>query len=257
MGTETAARLTHELVTLEQPRQVIHAAGRWLALNLADCGFDTWLKSSTSLQRRAGTRVEQISIQPSKFNRTGEYIGTSNITLLVYDNGLRHTDVNLLRPNHIATDNRWICRTTFAGALDYGRHYEINLTTPQQRISQLEDFARKVHEVAVPWFAYTRDPRNVGDLPDGFLDSCLPDIVDWLLGVDAQQAARTLIGRWLALDTVRDHRPPHLRPPAWRTTAFEKGQDIAAAGGYPSTDQEWLGWVAYQWLGMPSLLDPM
>lgn len=249
ISQEAIAGVTQAQVTVEQPRQVLHAAGNWLATNLADCGYGSWLKLQMCLQRRVGTRVEQIHFQPSKFNRTGESITTSNLTLLVNDTGLGSAHARLLRP-HRGESNLWSCRTTFDTVLDYGRHYELDLTEVSQRVGRLKDLARKIREAALPWFAYTRDPLEVVDIPDRFLDNCVADIVEWLLATDARQPARTMMQRWLALDPGEDARPTRQHPPPWRTIEFSKGQQASFRGNRPATDYEWLGWVASQRLDM-------
>ncbi|MBL1079814.1 hypothetical protein JK358_35970 [Nocardia sp. 2] len=211
-------------------------------------GFNTWVKSQLRLQRRAGTRVEQIHIRPSRFNRACESVTASNLVLLVKDRGFGQAGSASLRIRR-GGGRLWSCRWTFDTVLDFGRRYEFELTAPQYRIDRCALFARRVRDGGLRWFAYTRAPEDVGDIPDRFLDGCLPDILEWLVAIDAVPQARTLVQRWLGLDTAVDARPAYLRPPPWRTIAFEKGQAIAKAGGGPPTaDSVWLGWFASEFL---------
>ncbi|PXX71571.1 hypothetical protein DFR70_1011005 [Nocardia tenerifensis] len=248
MGTKSGAELADELINAEQPGEVAHAAGRWLAANLADCGFDTWLKSEKALRRRNGTRAEKIWFQTSTDNRAGQDIVITGIGLLVQDRGIR---CDPARPGRTETDT-WTCTTRFDEVLDYGRQYTIDLSAPRHRVERLDTFARSIREVGIPWFTYTRNPLNVTDIPERLLDGCLPALIDWLLAIDATEPARILLERWLALGSATDARPAHRRPPPWRTTAFDRGQAIAAADGEPSTDAEWLGWIASRRLNPPA-----
>src|SRR4051794_25707920 len=82
-GDDVVARL----VALDQPAAVVGVAGEWLASGLAAGGF-TWARSLAKLERRIGVRREQIYLQNSKWNRSGERV-TFGAILNVRDAGLR------------------------------------------------------------------------------------------------------------------------------------------------------------------------
>jgi hypothetical protein len=241
-GSEEMAGLEARLAGLEQPGEVIQAAGLWMAGRLAAGGF-RWLRSRKVLERRAAGRRETISVQPSRWNRTGGPVELQIDSLNVRDSGLR----DWRRANQARTVVRgevqddWVCRGDMhllrswpvPGIPEDGHLFDAHaiLTRPQNRVTRLDELCDRLLETAVPWFASTADPgRLAGEVDDLTLAFDALELVELAVSRDEAGQARALVERFVALG-------PEKRD------AFERGKELAYRGERPRWhDPAAMGW---------------
>jgi hypothetical protein len=224
--------VTARLMALDQPAAVAGVAGEWLASRLADDGF-TWARSLAKLERRIGVRREQIYLQNSKWNRTGERV-TFGAVLNVRDGGLR----KWRRANPGLTDaapgnDDWLCGHPLGTLTGTWRQAQVDLTTAGTRGDHLDAFVHLLRTVALPWFAASRTPEQIAvELPDVTVDLFVVDLVEWMVCTGNHDEAAALVQRWLTSDTAR--RPE-----------FDDGVTLARRGERPgiSTSQ----WTTVGW----------
>jgi hypothetical protein len=224
--------VTARFMALDQPAAVVGVAGEWLALRLADDGF-TWARSLAKLERRIGVRREQIYLQNSKWNRSGERVRFDTI-LNVRDAGLR----KWRRANPALTcaapgNDDWLCGHPLGELTGTWRQARVDLTTAGTRGEHLDAFVHLLRTVVLPWFAASRTPEQIAvDLPDVTLAPHVVDLVEWMVCTGNRDEAAALVQRWLSSDPAR--RPD-----------FDSGVALARRGERPgiSTSQ----WTTVGW----------
>lgn len=172
----------------ERPVAVVRAAGEWLVSQLRGDGF-TWAASLLKLERRVGTRREQIHLQGSTWNRTGQLVCFSTV-LNVRDRALRQwrrANPGLtMRPSG---NDDFLCGSPLgevAGSWNLG---EVDITDPESRVAHLEAYLKVLREDALPWFAASVSPETMR------ADS---DALEWLVCHGRSAEANRLVERWLA-----------------------------------------------------------
>jgi hypothetical protein len=221
--------LGQELMELQQPGEVVRAAGAWLSVRLRAEGF-AWLKSQGTLQRRDHDRREQLFLQSSKWNRSGGPIEFSSV-LNVCDRGLKKWRQAHPEQAVRSGDDDSVCGHPFGDSV--GTFVRgVNLTSSDRRVEELENFVERIRTIAIPWFASTSDPAAlVKTVPDQTLELFPAELLEWLVSRMHSALARPLVDRWLGLD------PAH---PA----AFEAGRERGLRGEEPPEvfSRESLGW---------------
>jgi hypothetical protein len=206
-----------QLLRLDQPGEVVRAAGAWLAANLADEGF-VWLKSRGTLQRRDGPWIEQIHLQNRKWNRTGELIEFGSVV------NARDRDLRKWRqanPDLAFHDDDWVCGHQFGYIVGSLEHGDVDLSHPEQRLQRLGDFLAKIRRAAVPWFASLRDPARLGQQVDNLSLSAHPSsLIEFAMSRNEYDQARQIVRRWLAISPAHPAR-------------FAAGRELAQRGEKP------------------------
>jgi hypothetical protein len=212
------------LVDLALPREVVRAAGVWIADRLRPDGF-VWLPSQLTLQRSLGTLRHQIHMQPSKYNRRGGPV-TVQTMLNVRDTALRrwgrlHQDLVLVEGDYVCGHPLGYGAGRANGYL-YGEYEdgEIDLSVPAERERRLAAFVRMVREAVLPWFVEASDP----------------DLILSSRAADKTSEPERIVG-WLAsrgrVDLVPAFAERYLRRhPGW-ADGYAHGATLAARGRRP------------------------
>ncbi|MFJ3793306.1 hypothetical protein [Kitasatospora sp. NPDC090091] len=235
MATNEQARstacLAERLIELESPKEVILAAGEWMAYRLEQEGF-RWLGGRTSLERRLDGRLERIRLEGSRWNRSGKLIEFSVVGLEVFDRELEawrksNPGLTVERPDSVGGI---VCAVSF---LDISREAKAIVTISANRISAVDSLCEHTKEVALPWFSSSGDPENLAEAVPGALlrpTGFGQDLLEFLVSRGLHEEARSLIRRILALgELYRD--------------AFSEGRGLAVSGGRPMWHSpQALGW---------------
>ncbi|MFG1947090.1 hypothetical protein [Nonomuraea sp. NPDC048826] len=99
---------------------------------------------------------------------------------------------------------------------------QVDLTDPESRQERLDAFVALLHEVVFPWFAGTRDPRDLAATLDERTLAAQPvSLAEWLVSLGMRDQARLLIERyWCWSRPVTRGSRPGLRPRAPATGSF-------------------------------------
>lgn len=235
--------LAAELVSAQEPKRVIAAAGKLMAHYLMSDGFD-WISSRRCLERKDRGRTERIEFESSRWNKRDTLVVVQITGLGVLDDQLKawriaNQAVTAARPDKISGI---VCAASF---LDFaGSRSELILTTPQQRARALEDGIDMLREIAFPWLSSTRETAELPDrVPDGLLGPTgfAPHLLELLVSRGDSNAAKRLIHR--VLDRGSDY-----------VSTFEEGRALARKGGRA----QWHTPIALGWssevLGLTSAL---
>jgi hypothetical protein len=227
----SATHLAERLIELEGPKEVLLAAGEWMAYRLERDGF-RWLKGRTSLERRLDGRLECMRLEGSRWNKAGKLIEFSIVGLEVFDEGLKawrksNPGLTVERPESV---EGIVCATSF---LDISREAKAIVTLPSDRIAVVDRLCEHAREVALPWFSSSEDPENLADVvPDALLrpTGFGQDLLEFLVSRGFHGEARSLIQRVISLgDSYRD--------------AISEGRDLAIGGGRANWHSpQALGW---------------
>ncbi|MEV0133712.1 hypothetical protein AB0H83_35270 [Dactylosporangium sp. NPDC050688] len=224
--------MSAKLAALDQPAEVVGAAGEWLASRLRDDGF-VWARSLAKLERRVGVRREQIHLQRSKWNRTGQLV-EFGVVLNVRDGALRKwRRANPDLTSCAEENDDWVCGHPL-GALTATRGWaQVDLTVPASRGDQLDAFVGLLRAVALPWFDASRDPERIAvEVPDVTVSLYVVDLAEWLVCKGNQEQAVRLVERWLAKDPGRQ-------------PDFETGRALGHEGERPDIFMS--QWVTVGW----------
>ncbi|MEU3843829.1 hypothetical protein AB0E88_27815 [Streptomyces sp. NPDC028635] len=108
-----------------------------------------------------------ITLETSKWNRSGHLIRFIVASLTVFDDGLAawrraNPDLTVRRPESVEAI---VCASSF---LDMSSEHVVVLTRPEERWARLERCATHLRSTALPWFAGSADPehRNAAGEPD-------------------------------------------------------------------------------------------
>jgi hypothetical protein len=193
-----------------------------------------WVRSRYSLERRTAGRREVMSLEKSKWNRSGRLVEFFVRSLTVFDEDLgawrqAHPDLTVRRPKSVEAI---VCASSF---LDISNEYCIVLTRPDARLTKLEQFAAHLRDTALPWFTSTADPEQIArTAPDNLLTpwGFAQDLIEFLVSSGRHAEARLL---W---DRVQERNPDYRQ-------AIEAGRDLARVGDRPRWHTpEALGWSA-------------
>jgi len=230
-GSDDADALA-KLMAPDQPARVVGAAGKRLASRLSDDGF-VWARSLAKLERRVGVRREQIHLQSSKWNRTGELVAFG-VVLNVRDGALRKwRRANPDRTRYAGVNDDWVCGHPLGVLTATWDQAQVDLTAPDSRGDRLDAFVGLLRAVALPWFDASRDPeRIVREAPDVTVGLYVVDLAEWLVSKGDQAQAARLVERWLAED-------PGRRPD------FETGRSLGREGKRPGVSMS--QWVMAGW----------
>ena len=196
-------------------------------------GF-SWVSSRHSLERHGAGRREVITLEKSKWNRSGHLIQFIVARLTVFDDRLAawrraNPELTVRRPESVEAI---VCASSF---LDISSEYVVVLTRPEERWARLERCATHLRNTALAWFAGSADPEQLPQTaPDALLTAWgfAQDLIEFLVSSGHHAQARELWKR------VLERNPAHQQ-------TFTAGQDMARAGDRPRwhTPQA-LGWSA-------------
>ncbi|MGI5238697.1 hypothetical protein [Dactylosporangium sp. CA-139066] len=178
--------LNQELLTAHRPRDVVDAAGAWIAEVLAEHGF-RWLVKTRDVQREVDGTVHRIALQPSSYNRTGRLISISTY-VGVTDAALRRW--RLAHPHLVAgpAEHDFVCGHLLGYASGRANGYvygdaldgNIDLTEPAERVDHLKRFVAMVREGVLPWFAEASDLKTVVGSRAGDCTNNPVALLEWL-----------------------------------------------------------------------------
>lgn len=223
--------LIARLRQLERPADVVKTGATCLALLLDEF---KWLSSRQSLERRRAGRREVITLEKSKWNRSGHLIKFIVTSLKVFDDDLAawrriNPELTVNRPESVEAI---VCAASFLGM---SRQYGVVLTHPEKRWAKLEQCAAHLRGTALPWFAGSANPDQLPQTaPDALLTpyGFAQDLIEFLVSSGHHTQASQLWKR------VLERNPAHQQ-------AFTAGQDMARAGEKPRWHTpEALGWSA-------------
>lgn len=163
----TGPMIADALTTAARPRQVVDAAGAWLAAALAADGF-RWLHRDRLIQRQQHALRHHIALAPSVHNRAGQsilvrtYVG-------VADPALRQWRLDHPHLVAAATDRDFVCGHLLGYAAGRVNGYlygdatdgDLDLTEPASRERALTALVAIVGEGVLPWFAEASDPDTI------------------------------------------------------------------------------------------------
>jgi hypothetical protein len=223
--------LKGRLTQLEEPAEIVQTGAACLARMLD--GF-TWVSSRQSLERRESGRREVITLEKSRWNRSGHLVQFIVASLNVFDDDLgawrrANRDLTVERPESVEAI---VCASSF---LDMSSEYAVVLTRPEERWSSLEQCASHLRDTALPWFAGSADPAQVAHTaPDTLLTAWgfAQDLIEFLVSSGHHGQACEL---W---ERVQERNSAH-------QPAFTAGQMMARAGERPRWHTpEAIGWSA-------------
>ncbi|GIF77529.1 hypothetical protein [Asanoa siamensis] len=229
-----------DLTSAERPRDVVTAAGRWLAEALD--GFD-WLSSRRLLRRRVGALTHQVALSPSSYNRAGEsimvwtYVGARDAAYGLW----RAAHPDLVTAPEVRTDLYCAHMLGYATGRANGYTYgssedgDIDLTDPGSRGAALEAFVAKVREGVLPWFDEASDPDRIVDSVPGRRTTRPVSVVEWLASRDR-------------LDLIDAYAERFRNPP----DRWEAGVTLAKSGAPApgmGDDLKSMGWSVTRILG--------
>jgi hypothetical protein len=113
-----------------------------------------------------------------------------------------------------------VCAVSCYDLAGTGFNNSVILTKPESRITHLEAFCDQIKETVLPWFAGTRDPKQlVRAVPEALLApfAFATDLIEFLVVHKEPEQARLLIDRIMALE-------PEQR------AAFDEGRRLAQNG---------------------------
>ncbi|MER7514018.1 hypothetical protein ABTX82_37735 [Streptomyces lavendulae] len=223
--------LITRLIEADKPADVVLAGAGCLA-GMLD-GF-RWVRSRHSLERQESARREVLQLEKSKWNRSGHLIKFTVTSLTVFDDDLgrwrrANPELTVRRPESVESI---VCASSF---LDLpGQHFVV-LTQPEERPTNLQQFAAHLRNTALPWFASTADPEQIAwAAPDPLLTGWgfAQDLVEFLVSTGRHPQAQALWKR------VQEHQPAHQQ-------AFAAGRAMARTRERPRWHSpEALGWSA-------------
>ncbi|SDZ60536.1 hypothetical protein SAMN05421684_7063 [Asanoa ishikariensis] len=231
--------MIEEPAVLPTPREVVLAAGDWIASQLQQDGF-VWLPSRLTLQRSVGSVRHQIHVQPDTYNRRGGPIAVQAM-LNVRDTALRRW--RKANPQLVFDpDNDYVCghflgyATGRANGYLYGdfRDGEIDLSSPGERERHLDAFVATVRQSVLPWFAEASDPDLIVESRAADMTSSPACIVDWLASRGRIDLVPVYVARYVE------------RHPEW-DEGVRRGVALAADGQRPEYSTNWadvLGWTS-------------
>jgi hypothetical protein len=224
-------RLTNELLTSDGIRDVLRAAGQWMAFRLSHRDF-VWKQGRGCLEASIERRLERITLQGSRYNRAGRFVQVAVARLTVFDKTLEewrreNPELTVARDESLAGI---VCSTSY---FDISRNSQAVLTVPDKRVRELQELCGDIEEIAFPWFDTT---RVVEELPNAVPDALLrptafaQDLLEFLYSRGHADAAIMLIRRFAALS-------------AGHEAAFRDGAHMAMVGARPA----WHSASAFGW----------
>ncbi|KAB2369629.1 hypothetical protein [Actinomadura montaniterrae] len=231
--------LVGPLIGAHRPADVLQAAALCMAEELRSDGF-RWIKSRRCFERRGqGGRVERMTLEPSRHNRSGSFVRFAVAQLHVDEPDLG----DWRTANHLLTVIRpdgaldVLCAASCYDLVRVGFRNMVGLTRPENRVARLRALCDQIRQIVLPWFASTRDPQQLAAIvPEALLGpfDFAPDLVEYLVLRGEREQARLLIERVLELDGKQRE-------------AFSEGRRLAGQGlaGRPRwhTPQA-LGWTS-------------
>jgi hypothetical protein len=228
-----------ELVEAQAPREVVSAAGLWLAGELGPDGF-AWSSSQLRLQRSWAGLHHQVHLQPSKYNRRG-----GPITVLAM---LNVRDPALARwrrshPNVAVGAGDFVCGHLLGYASGRANGYlygdasdgVLDLGDPAGRVSQLVAWLGMVREGVLPWFTEASDPDLAVRSRAGECTNSPASLVEWLASRDR-------------LDLVPDYLDWYVTKHPWASEPIEQARRASSQGvpldSLAANSAATLGWVA-------------
>ena len=158
------------LVEASSPRDVVQAAGEWLAEPLTESGF-VWVPGKSSLQRTIGHRTEEIHLQGATRNRAGKMNEVST-QVVVWDRDLRGW--RRANPGIALRQNDWLVGHPLGyvahrrNGYVYGDYRDgvMSLLDPDVRVAAVMAVGAVIHDAVLPWFADTAAPESMALAPE-------------------------------------------------------------------------------------------
>lgn len=221
-GARWSNELTASLIQADRPGEVFQTAALCMAEEFASDGF-RWIKSRKSLERRddAG-RWERMSLEPSYRNRAGQLIEFAIGQLRVDDALLEEWRFTNHPRTVVRADSALgiVCYTSCYDLARVGFNNKVILTRPERRLACLGALCDQIREIVLPWFASTRNPKQLTHaVPEALLGpfAYATDLIEFLVVHNEPEQARLLIDRVVALE-------PKQR------AAFDEGRRLAQDG---------------------------
>jgi hypothetical protein len=177
---------TDALTMAVRPRDIVHAAGQWLAAALAADGF-RWLRPDRLIQRQVHGLRHHLALAPSTYNRAGQSIVVRSY-VGVGDPALRQWRMDHPHLVAAATDRDLIYGHLLGYAAGRANGYpygdaadgDLDLTEPANRKRTPTAFVAIVREGVLPWFAEASDPDTIVTSRAADYTSEPVAIVEWL-----------------------------------------------------------------------------
>ncbi|GAA2357627.1 hypothetical protein Cme02nite_51420 [Catellatospora methionotrophica] len=206
----------------DAPRDVIRAAGDWLATQLAAEGF-AWLPSKRLLRREVDGLIQEITLQPDRYNRRGSWISAQGAI------GVREPALGRWRTanaSRVSSGGDYICGTALgyasgrANGFRYGDYTdgELNLTDPSQRLPKLHTWLAKVRTGVIPYLDEASHPEAIVFSRAVEICGNPAGIVEWLIFRQRPQLIPPLVEYFM------DNNP------GW-ADGVEHGRALGASGG--------------------------
>jgi hypothetical protein len=186
----------------ERPALVLTTVGAWYAERMP--GF-RWVKSRHSAERRVGTQIHELTLQPSTHNRAGH--GTVIYPRFsVQDSRLADWVKNQNGPRQPAsrTDHPYIYSTLLTNPLPGFNTVEISGLPQhadlQHHLHNLDELIEVTDTILLPTFDLFATPTEVAkSLPDNWISMVAPATVEWALALDDRKAAQQMVHRLVSL----------------------------------------------------------
>ncbi len=223
-----------------RPRDVVRAAGRYLASGLDGTGF-VWRERDLTLARAQGGLVQQVPLQPSRLHGAGGGITVQTLlnvrepALAVWRHGNRDRCVSsgdMICAHHLGyvagRANGYVYGDFGDGALE--------LTDPEARIGALDAFAGVFRSSVLPWFAEASDPATAVSAPVADRTNAPASLAEWFASRGRPDLIRVYVERF------------RVRHPGW-AGGIAAGVALATAGrplpvGHGGDLAAELGWVS-------------
>jgi hypothetical protein len=223
------------LLEASSPRDVLQAAGEWLADQLAESGF-VWARGKSSLQRRIGRRTEEIHLQGATETRTGKMIEV-RMQVVVWDRDLR--DWRRANPGIALRQNEWLVGHPLGyvahrrNGYVYGDYSDgvVSFLDPDVRAATIVAVGAVIRDAVLPWFVDTAAPESMALAPEVTLGLAGSSVLEWLASRDRVDLIPPTAQRLLELR-------PGMR------AGYDQGIRLAREGRRPpNTDgAQQLGW---------------
>ncbi|MET7397519.1 hypothetical protein ABZS66_28935 [Dactylosporangium sp. NPDC005572] len=233
-------QLAAEFVVACRPRDVVRAAGRYLANKLDDTGF-AWLERTTTLARKWNGLLQEVPLQPSSLNRA-----TGTITAQTLLN-LREPALAMWRRTNrdrCVTSGDMICAHFLGYVSGRANGYvygdfddgELDLTDPAARIRHLDEFVAMFRIAVLPWFAEASDPDVAVSAPVADRTNVPAALAEWFASRGRPDLVRAYVDRY------RARRPATAEAIAVGAAIAATGQPLSVEhGGNLAVE---LGWVS-------------
>lgn len=229
-----------------KPAAILDGAGRWLSDEL---GF-RWVKSRQALERRRGDQIQELSLQPSKWNRAG--IGTwVSPRVSVFDTQLSEwRAANPEATVSVAGGGRYaglVYTTLLINVLPELAQVELSGLQQPWCETSLATFRPAVPNDILPVVELFAAPDSLPTLlPEAWVGMAEASTLEWLIATAGLKQASDLLRRHI--ETSRTDRVKEAADGRARVRAFQRGWEaLPNAEGRESVRDNLLaqlGWLS-------------